>query len=50
MGGFEFKAGLTCALGVQLRGRPLPIASYTQIKNVKLVGEAIHQTPYDVGG
>ncbi len=44
------KLGCMCALGVQLRGRPWPIASYTQIKNVKMVGDAIHQTPYDVGG
>ena len=44
------KLGCMCALGAQLRGRPWPIASYTQIKNVKMVGDAIHQTPYDVGG
>ncbi len=44
------KLGCMCALGVQLRGRPWPIASYTQIKNVKMVGDVIHHTPYEVGG
>ncbi len=44
------KLGCMCAHGVQLRGRPWPIASYTQIKNVKMVGDTIHQTPNDVGG
>ena len=44
------KLGCMCALGAQLRGRPWPIASYTQIKNVKMVGDVIHQTPYEVGG